>query len=153
MMPRSARIHSTLVPARIATRSSPRTPRSYSPAAIALARSPTWPQVSRTGGPASPGAGLTNASRSGVAATLARNMSGTDRYCRFPMLRAASGLPACDRRHPLLLPKSRRRGALMSTGVQSDRRADASQLGGQLVRAVDLDLGRALPAEEEQDEF
>jgi hypothetical protein len=47
MTPKSASTHSSLVPDRIATRSSGRTPSPISPAAIAVARSPTCRQVSQ----------------------------------------------------------------------------------------------------------
>ena len=53
-MPRSASTHSTRVLQAIATRSSGRTPSVVSPAAIAVARSPTVFQSSQTG-PLGPG--------------------------------------------------------------------------------------------------
>jgi hypothetical protein len=78
MMPRSATIQSSRVPARIATRSSWPTPRVVRPAAMALARAPICAQVNHTG--LSFASGPPNARAFGVEATRLRNMSGMDLY-------------------------------------------------------------------------
>src|SRR6266508_801020 len=89
MIPRSARTHSIRVLERIATRSSGCTPSPRSPAAIALARSATWDQVSQAGESASVGPGWPKARASGVALTRWRNMSGMDRYGSFEVVEAS----------------------------------------------------------------
>src|SRR5688572_19734895 len=73
--PRSARTHSILVAAAIATVSSGLTPSALSPAATAVARSPTTFHVSHSG-PFGPG--NEKALAAGVEATRLRNISGTD---------------------------------------------------------------------------
>src|SRR6266545_1178879 len=105
MIPRSARTHSIRVLERIATRSSGCTPSPRSPAAIALARSATWDQVSQAGESASVGPGWPKARASGVALTRWRNMSGMDRYGSFEVVEAGTVIghgafrDPCDRGH------------------------------------------------------